>query len=1123
MRLTEWWKQHRISVRWLGVCGCLLVLFAGMLSAQIDQGSVVGTVTDASGAVIPGAAVTVTNKATGVAVKTVTNREGTYQVLSLNPGDYTIQVKAKGFDAAINNDVPVHVQTRAGVNFTLKVGSMQQETVVSAAEPLLQTQSANLGNVVESQQIQDLPLNGRRYSDLALLEPGVQHNLVNQNNVTPDRFSANGNSETQNYFSLDGVDNNSGSTNLQEGSVQVVQPPPDALQEFRVQTRTYTAEFGTSAGAVVNASIKSGTNQFHGDVWEFVRNNKLDANTFFNNKNGTPIGHLAQNQFGGTFGGPIIHNKTFFFTDYQGTTIRQATTIYSTVPTPLMKQGNFTELKKSLSDSVAAGQTGCVAGNIIQPNCIDPVGQKLMNLFPDPNINTAGLGTPGSWTGGSNYQYQAGVPTTNHSVDVRIDHTLNPSNQLFGRYSYYHISRQDPMWTSNPLVGNGNFATDYRIHEQSVALGWTDALTPTVVNQAHLGFNRDFAHSDPIGVKLGSSDAATYGLNGIPVGPNSSGLPPINISGLSRMGTAPWRPQYQISQVWQFLDNVNVLRGNHSFQFGYEYHQDSDNFLDIQSPQGQISTSGIYTGVSGFGAADFLLGDVSTAQFTTPLVVHNYVPGHAFYGQDSWRVTPDLTLTYGLRYELFAPPLNRQSQVSNFTPANGGGLVSSSPGQTGWYAQSQIHPDLNDFAPRFGFSYHVMKPVVLRGGYGVFYQHSNRIGSESIPELNPPYLIDGSLSQQQGSTTPVFELQNGFPASQFTPALVNLTKLQIRAQDPNQRTTYVEQASFGPEIQLSRNMVLDANWVGNWGRKEQRLRNANQGLVVGTDANGNPLVQFPYANLNSTGTAAVANGAGQHAFLEMATYDGNTDYEALEVSLRHQYTHGVGYTVNYTWSHAMSNFVDNLTGTAEPQNAYNYGLEMGNSPFDVRHRLVANAIWALPIGQGGKVLNNNSLASRLVGGWQVNTILTLQTGVPFDVTAPDQSFTGPSHASRANCIGDPFAGASTNPADIVAGGPGFFINPAAFSLAAPGTFGTCAPRMFHGPGFENLDLSLFKSFALGESRRVELRGEFFNALNHANFSNPSTSYNPANLGSFGKVFNTVGDPREVQLAVKFYF
>ena len=1131
-----------VGTRELLTWSALLLIIVGLSAlpafAQIDRGAIVGTVLDSSGAVVRQAKVTVTNQATGVALETPVNDVGEYQVPALIPGTYTIKASAQGFDTAVREGILLHVQDRLSLNFNLKVGSVKEEVVVSGTEPLLQTQTADVGNVVDTQRVNDLPLNGRRYADLALLEPGV-NKFYGANNPAPDRFSVNGNLELQNNFLLNGVDNNSWSENLQEFSVQVVQPPPDAVEEFRVQTRTYSAEFGNSAGAVVNATIKSGTNSYHGNLFEYLRNAKLDANSWINNRNGFPRGGFTQNQFGGTFGGPIIKDKTFFFADLERFTSRQSTSVQSTVPTPLMKQGNFTELSFPLNPSSIPGQAGCYAGNIIQAGCLDPVAGKLMSLLPDPNIPAAVAvqGTPGSWTGNPNYLFSTSVPDDVYSLDGKIDHNINQNNRIFGSYSYRHLSRQDPPWTGNTIVGNGNFATQYRIHTQSFALGWTRTLSNAMVNDVRLGFSRDYAHSDPIGVNLGTSDAQTLiGLTGIPNGPGSGGLPPIEINGLQRIGTSPWRPQFQISQAWNLVENLSWLKGSHSFKFGYQYLRRADNFLDLRAPQGELQIDGVYTSGGAFGLPDLLLGDVNGVHFTTPLVVHYFQPGHSFYAMDTWKTTRKLTLTYGLRYELFAPVMDRNNRTTNFTPANGGGIVSSSPGASGWFDRALIHPDLNDFAPRLGFAYQMSDKFVLRGGYGVFYQHSNRIGSESLLQLNPPFLLDEQLNQTGAST--VFQLKNGFPLNTITGTGFDLTQIQLRAQDPNLRSSYVEQTSFGTEYQVTGDTVLATTYIGNWGRKMNRLRDANMPQITGFDQ-GCPVLQYPYANLNTistvdTFTSTGCQGAGQHAFLELATNDGNTNYNSLELSLRRRMSKGLTYSVGYTFAHGLADFGDNLTDPdgAFPQNSYNYAFEKSNSTLDIRHRFVANFLWDLPFGQGRRFLNSGGALNRVVGGWQMNGIITLQTGSPFSVLAANDGSVSGVRGEYANCIGDPFAGATTDPNLYTT--TGFFINPAAFSQPGPGQFGTCRPRKFHGPGIRMLDYSIFKDFHFSEHTYLQFRTEFFNAFNHPNFGNPSNFYSVGNLGGFGKVTNTLapilgtdsggpGDPREIQFALKLYF
>src|ERR1051326_8595682 len=880
-----------LGTRKLSGMACLLfawlVLCVTSVSGQVDRGAIAGRVMDSSGATVPRATVTVTNKATGVAIATPVNDAGEYQVLALIPGKYSVKASADGFDSVLRDDIELHVQDRLSIDFSLKVGSVSQEIVVGGGEPLLETQTADVGNVVDTRLVNDLPLNGRRYADLALLEPGGQK-FYAANNPAPDRFSVNGNLELQNNFLLNGIDNNSWSENLQEFSVQVVQPPPDAIEEFRVQTRTYSTEFGNSAGAVINATIKSGTNQYHGNLFEYMRNAALDANTWINDANPTPLkkGHFVQNQFGGTFGGPILRDKTFFFGDFERFSSRSSTTVQSTVPTPLMKQGNFTELPFALSDSTVPGQSGCYVGNILQATsstgatCLDPVAAKLMALLPDPNV--AGpfvLNQP-------NYLFPAPVPDDVYSFDGRVDHNLNQNNRLFGSYSYRHLTREDPPWTANGVIRSGNFATAYKIHTQSIALGWTRTLSNSLVNDARFGFNRDYAHSDPVGVGLGQSQAESLiGLTGIPDGPGSGGLPPIEINGLQRIGTSPWRPQYQISQGWNIIEGLSWLKGTHSFKFGYQYLRRSDNFLDLRAPQGELQTNGVYTAGGAFGLPDFLLGDVDGVHFTTPHVVHYFQPGHSFYAMDTWKTTPKLTLTYGLRYELFAPIMDRTNNTSNFTPDNGGGVITAASNASGWADRALINPDKNDFAPRLGFAYQMTNRLVWRGGYGVFYQHSNRIGSESLIQINPPFLLDVQLNQSGANT--VFQLQNGFPLAAITGSGIDLTAIQLRAQDPNQRSSYVEQTSFGLEYQVMSNTVFGATYVGNWGRKMNRLRDYNQAQVTGFD-NGCPILQYPFANLNTISTVDTFVGvgdcepAGQHAFLEFATNDGNTDYNALE-------------------------------------------------------------------------------------------------------------------------------------------------------------------------------------------------------------------------------------------------
>ncbi len=1141
---------------WATLLVALLVVSSVPAFGQIDRGAIVGKVVDQTGAAVPKAVVTITNKATGVLVTPSVDSAGEYQVETLIPGKYSVRVSADGFESVLRDDVELHVQDRLSLDFTLQVGSVKQEITITGGEPILQTETADVGSVVTEESINDLPLNGRRYADLALLEPGV-NKYYGAANPAPDRFSVNGNWETQNNFLLNGIDNNSFSENLQEFSVQVVQPPPDALEEFKIQTRTYSSEFGNSAGAVVNATIKSGTNGYHGDLFEFFRNKVLDANSWINNVVGAPRGGFSQNQFGGTVGGPIMKDKLFFFGDLERFTSRQATTVTSVAPTPLMTQGNFTELGSPLANPVVPGQVNCYLGNILQATsstgqtCLDPVAQKLIGLIGAsavPNIPSAVAveGQPGSWTGNSNYAFSTSVPNDVWSLDGRVDYNMGPKDQIFGAYSYRHVNRQDPLWTSDPLIGNGNFATQYRWRQQLVSLGWTHTISANLINDARFGFNRDYAHSDPNGLAVGTSQAeSAIGLTGVPPGPNDAGIPAIFFNGETTIGTAAWRPQYQISQAYNFIENLNWLKGSHSFKFGYQYLRRTDNFFDIEAPQGLLIETGAVTGGT-FGLPDLLLGDANIVFFTTPHVVHYFQPGHSFYAMDTWKTTSKLTLTYGVRYELFAPLIDRHNQTSNFSPANGGGIVTAASNASGWFDRALIHPDLADFAPRVGFAYQLMPRLVVRGGYGIFYQHESRIGSEALIQLNAPQFVFTQLFS--GPSNPVFKLSDGFPSAQIASTGINLTSIHINAQDPNQRTPYVEQTSFGLEYQVNKNTSVSTTYVGNWGRREERVRDYNQPMITGFDT-GCPILQFPFANLSNTAVVDTFAGAGnrcannaQSSYLETATNDGNSDYNGVEFQLKQRMSHGLLYSLGYTYAHGLANYRDNLSAGQLPQNSYDYAAEMGNSVFDIRSRFVGNFVWELPFGRGKRFMSGDNFAARWLGDWQFNGIVTMQTGTPFNVTSGTGSVIDGNNPIYADCVpgANAHAGATTNHNLYTT--TGFYLNPAAFTPALSGHFGSCAPYQFYGPGIQMWDLSIFKEFKFSERFKLQFRTEFFNAFNHPNFGNPDGNIGSATVAGqpfsinpgFGKVSNTLapilgtdsggpGDPREIQFALKLYF
>lgn len=1066
-----------------------LLLFATTAAAQIDTGTIVGRVVDASGAVLPGVTVTLTQEATGVAVTTVTNASGEYVFPGQRIGRYRVAAELQGFKAAVYEGVQLNVQARLQLDFELGVGAVTEQVTVTGQAPLLQTQSADIGNIVDERQIQDLPLLGRRYAELAYLTPGVVAAPAGISSRGEDSFfNANGNYATWNNYTLDGADNNSFSTNLQERSPQVVQPPIDALQEFKVQTRTYSAEFGKAAGAVINASIKQGTNQFHGSGFEFFRDEAFNANTWDNNRAQRPKGPFNQHIAGATLGGPVVRGRTFFFGDYQATRSERALSQTATVPTAQMRTGDLRELTGTLNAANPFIGAGCVdaVNRRINPSCIDPVAARLIQLYPLPNV-------PGTGFFNNNFISNGLLNNDINQFDIRLDHNLSPRDNLFVRYSFQQTDRTEPPVLDDP-VASGDFASTYLIRGQNAVGGWSRIFGAAVFSEFRVAYNR--VRSDAVHPSFGVDSNAQYGIIGVPKDPRFyGGLPHMPIARFTRLGGPFFRPQFQTSQVFQFAENLTWTVGRHSMKFGVERRRDLVNYIDLRSLNGELNfPDGRY---SGLGIADFLLGLSSVQRLTLFHEPELYADGWQFYAQDSWRLRDNLTLNVGVRYERFTPLFDRSNKLTNIDPATGA-IITAKDGSV--YDRALVRPDTNDIAPRVGLAWTPTPRLALRGGVGIFYQQFDRYGSESQLGLNLPQLVDASISANTGNDAPAFTFAQGF--TPLTAATVNPAVVQWRIQDPNQDTPVVYQFSVGPEYQLTDTMVAAVEYVGNRTRNGRRLRNLNQGII---QANGS--VVFPYAQY----------GYG-NAFLEQIVTNGRADYDSLQVRMQKRMSAGLSYTLAYTWSKALGDFLDHLSagGGATgnfPQNAYNMAADYGPLAFDIPHRFVASAIYELPFGEGKPLLSDGA-AARVFGGWSVNGILTLSDGRPFTVTANDTAGTGSGRITRATCVGDPTPSGFEPTLDK-------WFDTSAFSPNATRTYGNCGANTLRGPGSKSMNMSLFRNIRLGGDRRLELRAEVFNLFNWVNYGFPAA--NVSNQGTFGRITSTLGDPREMQLAVKFYF
>ena len=1074
-----------------------LVLTPSPARAQIDSGAIVGAVTDSQGGALPGVSVVATQEGTRFSFTDTTNGRGQYSFPNLKIGRYVITAEITGFKKAVRSAIQLHVQERIQADFKLDVGAMTEEVTVSGEAPILNTQTADMGYSVDSKQLTDLPLLGRRYAELALLQTGVVQAGQGVASRGEDTFfNSNGNFATWNNFVLDGGDNNSFSTNLQERSPQVIQPPVDALEEFRVQTRTYSAEFGRSAGAVINASIKQGTNDFKGILFGFGRNQRFNSNTYENGLAGRPKGAYDQKIIGGTLGGPIKKDKLFFFVDYQATRSNRALSNTAVVPTPLMRAGNLGELPTAVTGTNQFVPAGCVnpTTKVINPACIDPNALKLINLYPMPNIPSriAVQGQPGSF-GAPNYIDNGILKGDVNQYDIRLDGRPGASgkNLVFARWSYSKTKRREP-----PVLGpiaSGDFASDIDITGRSAVLGITRTLSSSMLLDVRGAWNS--IEGDTFHPAFGQSVNAQYGIKGIPEDPRySGGLPNTTIQGLTRLGGPFFRPQFQTSSIKQFSASLAWNRGSHSFKFGVEKRRDSVDYIDLRSLNGEMAfRNARYTG-SGIG--DFLLGFASQQRLTTFHEANLYVDGTEFFAQDSWRPTSKLALNFGLRYEFYTPMIDRNGQMTNIDATNGQLILGKATGSL--YERSLIHPDKNNFAPRVGFAYSASERMVLRGGYGTYYQHTDRYGSESQMALNPPQLIDYDIAAPSAAVAPDQIFKTGF----ITPNIngVNPAFVQWRIQDPNQNTPIVHQFSFGPEFKLSDTMSASVEYVGNKVRNGRRLRNLNQGQITSAG------VVFPYAKY----------GYGT-AYLEQIVTNGRTDYNALQTRIQRRMRNGFGFTASFTYSRAKGDFLDHLaagggaTGNT-PQDAYNMSADYGPLEFDIPKRFVLSFVYELPAGRGRKTEFHG--AGRILNDWSVNGILALNDGRPFTITGNDASNTGSGHISRANCLGDAQPSGFNSTIDK-------WFDTTQFAQPANNTFGNCTSNSVRGPGSKNLNMSLFRSFPLPHGRRVEFRAEAFNVFNWTNYALPGSSV--ANPGTFGRITGSLLDPREMQFAMKLYW
>jgi len=1144
----------------------LMICPARMALAQVDTASLTGQVSDANGAAIAGARAVATNQATGIAVEAATGEDGYYTLANLRPGLYAIAVEQAGFKRETRPDVRLSVGQRARLDFTMTVGEVGEVVTVTDETLALQREDASLGNVVDNRRITTLPLLQRSWDDLLPQVAGTQGDpYTEQSGGTASGrtggINIHGVRSLMNNFILDGQDNNSISTNVQELSTQVSRPSVDAIGEFKVITSQYSADTGRASGGVVSVTTKSGTNEFHGVLYEYHRNKVFDANDFFSNRLGRQKPQRIQNQFGGNVGGPIWRNRAFFFADYEGTRIRQGVLRIATVPLDAEKAGNFSGLLRNdlvmfsgqpvpllNADGTPSGQfvrAGQLfdprtqtpnprfnsaqpasplnprfirqpfAGNVISN--IDPIAARLAALYPSPTL------------GGVRANNFARTPNLSDDQDrftTRIDYQINSTEDIFGRYAYIKRDRFVPGFFGGIADGTDTSAWGQNdIKSHSLTVGWNSVLSPVVVNQFRFGYSR--ADADAVQEPFGQGSSSDF-ISGVPDEATvQGGLPGILVSGFSpRLGSPDFLPKFQRSQQFQFTDTLTWTRNAHTFRFGADVMAPLKlDYLDIPNTRGRVSFDGSYTqfagGLAGTGAplADFLVGTARNAALSNLLVVNQRRHMYAFFAQDDWKISPRLTLNVGLRYDFGSPAYEENNQLANFAPA--AALAARTlaeafaslrlAGDGSLVDRTLVRPDRTNFAPRLGFAYSLTDDTVLRGGYGLYYNLIDRIGSEDQLSLNPPFLVNFNFTSD--TINPALNLGTGFASNTLDSSRVDLQRIQLRAANAEASTPYIQQWSLSLQRELWRDWLAEVSYVGTKGTHLMTLRDLNQPLPGPKPAAINspdPAISIPARALFFPYPA--------FGLVEYRDDNGISNYHSMETTLDKRFARGWTLRAVYTLSKSLDNSFEHLTGGGSnsfPQNARDYNDWYGPSDFDVRHRFVVNGIWELPFGRGRAYLREG-LGAAILGGWELTGSFNARSGRPFTVTqSGDPLSLGSLSTTLPDLIGDPRADDQTIDR---------WFNPSAFRPLTSTTsrFGTQGRNILRGPNFHSLDVSIHRRFALGsnEARYLDFRWEVFNALNRANFGLPNRTINSSNVGT---ITTLAGDPRVMQFALRLNF
>jgi len=1113
-------------------------LFAGiavlLLSVPVlaqTLGTITGEVKDASGGVVPGATITVTNKATNATRTTTSNDVGLFEVPALPPGAYTVKTELDGFKTT-SRDLELQVQQTVRVDFALELGTISEMATVTGVSPLVETSNATVGTVIENRRIVELPLNGRNYLDLVKLSPNVSAEFADAGQAgsrqggtrANQQLSISGQRREFNYYTLDGVDNTDVNFNT-----YIFLPSVDALEEFKVQTGVYSAEFGREASQV-NVVTKSGTNNLHGTLFEFVRNDAFDARpySFTASQAAAPKAPFKWNQYGYTAGGPVWKNHLFFLSNFEGYNDRkQFQNLYS-VPSAAMRNGDFSELLRNLGAissqtgqpsgvivdptqcTVVGNNRSCAAfpGNVIPSGRVNAISTKLLEFYPAPNSGT-GLT--------NNYLSLQDRVIDKYQYTQRTDLVQSSKSSWMGRYSYGKEGQVTPA-----LKLNGT-KLDTRVHQ--VALGNTLTLSSTLVNEFRFGYNYFF---NTFGRELANQRDVIKELNipGISLNPSEAwGIPSIGITGFSGFGDDTEGPYTNRNHAFEFSDNVSWIRGRHAIKIGGTMRYDMYNQVGNQFARGNFQFQPIATG---YAFADFLLGYPQQTESAVALAVTKFrALSDAFYVADTWKVRSDMTFDIGLRYEYTPPWLDENGTLMNAalpchdtTPnvqnlachpvmvrIGSGDVYENTPlrfapniqvARDGRLGDRLIFDDKKNFAPRLGWAFTPSDKWSLRAGTGIFYMQDT-----GNPRFDMARNLSGRRRDNTLLLTPDLTLDVPFRGvgtandCGVAPPLVCLTNIYVLGNDPNRKTPYMLQYLFNVQRELGASTALEIGYLGSHSYRLERMFDWNETTpgVIGSVQSRKPYPEF--TKVQEIGNVAQAR------------------YNSLAVKLTRRLHEGLSVLGGYTLSKSEDNGsgIRTLGGdTLFPQNSFCLDCEWGLSIFDVRHRFVASVLYELPFGDGKPFLKSG-VGGAILGGWQLSTIITKSSGFPRTVfTGTDRSNTGGGQ-DRPNVTGqDP-----NLPGDQQTIARWF--NTDAYVTQAAGTFGNAGRDTVIGPGVFRVDASIIRNFRFGQ-KALQFRLEAFNALNSPIWNDPNTTLsNPL----YGTINSTRTPMREVQLGLKYIF